>query len=195
MVSFRIFRRPLFPKPVSWQGLFCHFFQQRGSRSWDLKIVTYVYYTYVLPIIPWNDAKLLLRCKLSSFLAIFFHLVALSKDLCHILALSYKYNSTQIAFTYYAIFAHELPTSNELNFAYFLCIWKTKLARWIVMYFNTRTEIQIWNWLQYSLFFRSNDFKEDDAIWKNGEDGGAGGGGPPPQGGPAMGPTGGYVAK
>ena len=24
--------------------------------------------------------------------------------------------------------------------------------------------------------FRSNDFKEDDAIWKNGEDGGAGGG-------------------
>ena len=44
-------------------------------------------------------------------------------------------------------------------------------------------------------FFRSNDFKEDDAIWKNGEDGGAGGGGPPPQGGPAMGPTGGYVAK
>ena len=63
------------------------------------------------------------------------------------------------------------------------------------MYFNTWTEIQIWNWLQYSLFFRSNDFKEDDAIWKNGEDGGAGGGGPPPQGGPAMGPTGGYVAK
>ena len=53
----------------------------------------------------------------------------------------------------------------------------------------------MWNWLQYSLFFRSNDFKEDDAIWKNGEDGGAGGGGPPPQGGPAMGPTGGYVAK
>merc|ERR1719400_2297016 len=42
---------------------------------------------------------------------------------------------------------------------------------------------------------KSNDFKEDDAIWKNGEDGGAGGGGPPPQGGPAMGPTGGYVAK
>ena len=47
----------------------------------------------------------------------------------------------------------------------------------------------------FIVFFRSNDFKEDDAIWKNGEDGGAGGGGPPPQGGPAMGPTGGYVAK
>ena len=44
-------------------------------------------------------------------------------------------------------------------------------------------------------FFRSNDFKEDDAIWKNGEDGGAGGGGPPPTGMSNMGPTGGYVAK
>jgi synaptosomal-associated protein 25 len=42
---------------------------------------------------------------------------------------------------------------------------------------------------------KSNEFKEDDAIWKNGEDGGAGGGGPPPQGMAAMGPTGGYVAK
>ena len=43
--------------------------------------------------------------------------------------------------------------------------------------------------------FRSNDFKEDDAIWKNGEDGGTGGGGPPPTGMGNMGPTGGYVAK
>ena len=48
------------------------------------------------------------------------------------------------------------------------------------------------NWF---FFFRSNDFKEDDAIWKNGEDGGAGGGGPPPTGMSNMGPTGGYVAK
>ena len=47
----------------------------------------------------------------------------------------------------------------------------------------------------YFLLSRSNEFKEDDAIWKNGEDGGAGGGGPPPQGMAAMGPTGGYVAK
>ena len=45
------------------------------------------------------------------------------------------------------------------------------------------------------IFLRSNDFKEDDAIWKNGEDGGAGGGGPPPTGMSNMGPTGGYVAK
>ena len=44
-------------------------------------------------------------------------------------------------------------------------------------------------------YFRGTEFKEDDAIWKNGEDGGAGGGGPPPQGMGAMGPTGGYVAK
>lgn len=42
---------------------------------------------------------------------------------------------------------------------------------------------------------KSNEFKEDDAIWKNGEDGGAGGGGPPPAGMGGMGPTGGYVAK
>lgn len=42
---------------------------------------------------------------------------------------------------------------------------------------------------------KSNDFKEDDAIWKNGEDGGTGGGGPPPTGMGNMGPTGGYVAK
>ena len=47
--------------------------------------------------------------------------------------------------------------------------------------------------LHYS--YRGTEFKEDDAIWKNGEDGGAGGGGPPPQGMGAMGPTGGYVAK
>ena len=43
--------------------------------------------------------------------------------------------------------------------------------------------------------FRSNEFKEDDAIWKGGEDGGAGGGGPPPVGMGSSGPTGGYVAK
>jgi hypothetical protein len=45
------------------------------------------------------------------------------------------------------------------------------------------------------LHFRSSDFKEDDAIWKGGEDGGGGGGGPPPAGMGAAGPTGGYVAK
>ena len=49
--------------------------------------------------------------------------------------------------------------------------------------------------LTLQFYFRGNEFKEDDAIWKNGEDGGAGGGGPPPQGMGAMGPTGGYVAK
>ena len=43
--------------------------------------------------------------------------------------------------------------------------------------------------------FRSNEFKEDDAIWKNGEDGGVGGGGPPPGQMGGMGPQGGYVAK
>ena len=32
LVSFRTFRRLLFPKPISWQGLFCHFLQQSGSR-------------------------------------------------------------------------------------------------------------------------------------------------------------------
>ena len=42
---------------------------------------------------------------------------------------------------------------------------------------------------------RSSEFKEDDAIWKGGEDGGVGGGGPPPSGMGATGPTGGYVAK
>ena len=33
LVSFRTFRRPLFCKPVSWQGLFCHFLQQTGSNA------------------------------------------------------------------------------------------------------------------------------------------------------------------
>ena len=42
---------------------------------------------------------------------------------------------------------------------------------------------------------RGTEFKEDDAIWKGGEDGGVGGGGPPPAGMGAAGPTGGYVAK
>ena len=51
--------------------------------------------------------------------------------------------------------------------------------------------------IQFWVFqhFRSSEFKEDDAIWKGGEDGGAGGGGPPPTGMGAAGPTGGYVAK
>ena len=43
--------------------------------------------------------------------------------------------------------------------------------------------------------FRSNEFKEDDAVWKGGEDGGVGGGGPLPSGPNNLGPTGGYVAK
>ena len=43
--------------------------------------------------------------------------------------------------------------------------------------------------------FRSNEFKEDDAVWKGGEDGGVGGGGPLPTGPNNLGPTGGYVAK
>jgi hypothetical protein len=42
---------------------------------------------------------------------------------------------------------------------------------------------------------RSNEFKEDDAVWKGGEDGGVGGGGPLPTGPNNLGPTGGYVAK
>lgn len=42
---------------------------------------------------------------------------------------------------------------------------------------------------------KSNEFKEDDAIWRNGEDGGVGGGGPPPASMGGMGPQGGYVAK
>ena len=33
MVSFKTFRRSLFPKPVSWLGLFCRFLQQDGFRS------------------------------------------------------------------------------------------------------------------------------------------------------------------
>ena len=33
LVSFRTFRRPLFPKPVSWQVLFCHFLQQSSSST------------------------------------------------------------------------------------------------------------------------------------------------------------------
>ena len=44
-------------------------------------------------------------------------------------------------------------------------------------------------------FSRSNDFKEDDAVWRGGEDGGVGGGGPPPAQMGGMGPQGGYVAK
>ena len=45
------------------------------------------------------------------------------------------------------------------------------------------------------IFFRGTEFKEDDAVWRGGEDGGVGGGapGPPQMGG--MGPQGGYVAK
>jgi len=46
-----------------------------------------------------------------------------------------------------------------------------------------------------SFNFRSNEFKEDDAVWKGGEDGGVGGGGPLPTGPNNLGPTGGYVAK
>jgi len=42
---------------------------------------------------------------------------------------------------------------------------------------------------------KSNEFKEDDAVWKGGEDGGVGGGGPMPTGPNNLGPTGGYVAK
>ncbi|XP_040569611.1 synaptosomal-associated protein 25 isoform X3 [Lepeophtheirus salmonis] len=42
---------------------------------------------------------------------------------------------------------------------------------------------------------KTNEFKEDDAIWKGGEDGGVGGGGPPPASMSTMGPQGGYVAK
>ena len=45
------------------------------------------------------------------------------------------------------------------------------------------------------ILFRSNEFKEDDAVWKGGEDGGVGGGGPLPTGPNNLGPTGGYVAK
>ena len=32
-VSFKASRGPLFPKPVSWLRLFCHFLQQTGSNS------------------------------------------------------------------------------------------------------------------------------------------------------------------
>ena len=44
--------------------------------------------------------------------------------------------------------------------------------------------------------FRGAEFKEDDAVWRGGEDGGVGGGGgPPPTQMGGMGPQGGYVAK
>ena len=33
LLLFRTFRCPLFPKPVSWLGLFCRFLQQDGSRD------------------------------------------------------------------------------------------------------------------------------------------------------------------
>ena len=41
LVSFRTFRRPLFPKPVSWLGLFCRFLQQDGSSmvAWALAVL------------------------------------------------------------------------------------------------------------------------------------------------------------
>lgn len=42
---------------------------------------------------------------------------------------------------------------------------------------------------------RTNEFKEDDAVWKGGEDGAVGGGGPAPTQMGGMGPQGGYVAK
>ena len=51
------------------------------------------------------------------------------------------------------------------------------------------------SYLFYFAICRGTEFKEDDAIWKGGEDGGVGGGGPPPAGMGAAGPTGGYVAK
>ena len=62
---------------------------------------------------------------------------------------------------------------------------------------NFFTSQQLWLFHVKEIFsiFRSNEFKEDDAIWKGGEDGGVGGGGPPPSGMGATGPTGGYVAK
>ena len=55
--------------------------------------------------------------------------------------------------------------------------------------------IMIWIGFWLSQLYRSSEFKEDDAIWKGGEDGGVGGSGPPPAGMGAAGPTGGYVAK
>ena len=42
---------------------------------------------------------------------------------------------------------------------------------------------------------RGTEFKEDDAVWKGGEDGGVGGSGPAPTQMGGMGPQGGYVAK
>ena len=45
LVSFRTFRRSIFPKPVSWLGLFCLFLQQDRSRSLKNKnIITYFWY-------------------------------------------------------------------------------------------------------------------------------------------------------
>ena len=55
--------------------------------------------------------------------------------------------------------------------------------------------LHIYIFILIKCLFRGTEFKEDDAIWKGGEDGGVGGGGPPPAGMGAAGPTGGYVAK
>ena len=51
LVSFRTFRLPLFPKPVSWLGLFCRFLQQTG------------YTVYILGFGFVYDAEL--KCKLA----------------------------------------------------------------------------------------------------------------------------------
>ena len=45
LISFRNFRRPLFPKPVSWLGLFCRFFQQDGSS----------FHIYLMQARIWNS--------------------------------------------------------------------------------------------------------------------------------------------
>ena len=46
MVSLRTFIRPLFPKPVSYPGLFCNFLQQDCSKQGVLELLTLLYFKH-----------------------------------------------------------------------------------------------------------------------------------------------------
>ena len=72
-------------------------------------------------------------------------------------------------------------------------VFYKNLLRW--SYHTYSTLFSSINFTPPYFLFRSNEFKEDDAVWKGGEDGGVGGGGPLPTGPNNLGPTGGYVAK
>ena len=55
-VSFRTFRHPRFPKPVSWLGLFCRLLQLDGSTSFIKRYFSKSFANYIgLSVIKGND--------------------------------------------------------------------------------------------------------------------------------------------